>query len=186
MRNSNAVGLLKTRINAVWQTLGGHSAPPSFICPCVIEKMESGLPCCSAAAVCPQLQGDDAREWRGTPSTSPGERGGCSEAALCFCCFCLVPQSCPTLLRPPWAVAHQAPLSMGFSRQECWTGLPFPPPGDLLYPGIELASPALAGGFFTSKLPGNPDSLLTCGQIFFTFFFSFEKLKISTLKHAAS
>ena len=75
MRNSNAVGLLETRINAVWPTLGGHSAPPSFICPCVIEKMESGLSCCSAAAVCPQLQGDDAREWRGTPSTSPGERG---------------------------------------------------------------------------------------------------------------
>ena len=51
----------------------------------------------------------------------------------------------------PWAVAHQAPLSMEFSRQEYWSGLPFPTPGDL--PGIEpasLASPALAGGFFTT------------------------------------
>ena len=46
---------------------------------------------------------------------------------------------------------------MGFSRQEYWSGLPFPPPGDLLDPGIELASPAssaLAGGFFTNEPPG--------------------------------
>ena len=41
----------------------------------------------------------------------------------------------------PWAVACQAPLSMGFSRQEYWSGLPFPPPGDLLDPGIEPVSP---------------------------------------------
>ena len=53
----------------------------------------------------------------------------------------------------PWAVAHQAPLSMGFPREEYWGGLPFPPPGDLSDPGIELASlvsPALAGGFLTT------------------------------------
>ena len=43
----------------------------------------------------------------------------------------------------PWAVAYQAPLSMGFSRQECWSGLPFPSPGDLPDPGIEPGSPAL-------------------------------------------
>ena len=41
----------------------------------------------------------------------------------------------------PWTVAHQAPLSMGFPRQEHWSGLPFPPPGDLPDPGIEPASP---------------------------------------------
>ena len=53
----------------------------------------------------------------------------------------------------PWTVAHQAPLSMGFSRQEYWSGLPRPPPGDLPNPGFELASlmsPAFAGGFFTT------------------------------------
>ena len=53
-----------------------------------------------------------------------------------------------------WVVAHQAPLSMGFSRLEYWSGLPFPPPGNLLDPVIEpesLASPALAGGFFTTE-----------------------------------
>ena len=48
------------------------------------------------------------------------------------------------------AVAHQAPLSMRFSRQEYQSGLPFPSPGDLPHPGIELVSPALAGGFFTT------------------------------------
>ena len=54
----------------------------------------------------------------------------------------------------PWTVAHQAPLSMGFSRQEYWGGLPYPPPGDLLDPAIEpksLTSPALACGFFTTS-----------------------------------
>ena len=58
---------------------------------------------------------------------------------------CLVPKSCPTLLWPPWTVAHQAPLSMGFSRQECWSGLPFPSPGDLPNTGIKPASPAVGG-----------------------------------------
>ena len=51
-----------------------------------------------------------------------------------------------------WTVARQAPLSMRFSRQECWNGLPFPTPGDLPDPGIEpesLVSSALVGGFFT-------------------------------------
>ena len=53
-----------------------------------------------------------------------------------------------------WTAAHQAPLLMGFSRQEYWSGLPCPPPGDLPNPGIEptsLKSPALAGGFFTTS-----------------------------------
>ena len=57
------------------------------------------------------------------------------------------------LLVTPWTVACQAPLSMGFSRQEYWSGLPCPPPGDLLDPGIEPASLsyALAGRFFTTS-----------------------------------
>ena len=58
------------------------------------------------------------------------------------------------LCATPWTVAHQAPLSMGFSRQEYWGALPFPPPGDLPYPGIKpssLLSPVLAGRFFTTS-----------------------------------
>ena len=60
------------------------------------------------------------------------------------------------LLVTPRTVAHQAPLSIGFSRQEYWSGLPFPSPGDLPDPGIEPASPALAGGFFTTEPPWKP------------------------------
>ena len=62
-------------------------------------------------------------------------------------------QSCPTLATL-WTVAHQAPLSMEFSRQGYWSGLPLPPPGDLPDPGIQpesLLSPALAGRFFTTS-----------------------------------
>ena len=53
------------------------------------------------------------------------------------------------LFATPWTVAHQAPPSMDFSRQEYWSGLPFPSPGDLPYPGIEPGSPHVAGRHFT-------------------------------------
>ena len=56
----------------------------------------------------------------------------------------------------PWTIARQALLSIGFLRQEYWSGLPFPSPGDLPDPGIKPASPALAGRFFTSEPPGKP------------------------------
>ena len=55
-----------------------------------------------------------------------------------------------------WTVAHQAPLSMGFSRQEYWSGLPFPSPGDLPHPGIEPRSPTLQADALTSAPPGKP------------------------------
>ena len=56
-----------------------------------------------------------------------------------------------------WTVAHQAPLFMGRSRQEYWSGLLFPPPGEPRTP----VSPALAGGFFTTELPGKPKPQFT-------------------------
>ena len=56
----------------------------------------------------------------------------------------------------PWTVAFQAPLSRELSRQEYWSGLPFPLPEDLPDPGIEPVSPALTGGFFTTETPGKP------------------------------
>ena len=71
---------------------------------------------------------------------------------------CLVTKSCPTLVTP-WTVALQAPLSMGFSMQEYWSGLPFPPSGDLPHPGIEPTSPALTIRFFTTEPPGKPNCL---------------------------
>ena len=58
------------------------------------------------------------------------------------------------LFATPWIVAHQAPLPMGFSRQEYWSGLPFPPPRDFLTQGLNpslLMSPALSGGFLTTS-----------------------------------
>ena len=72
--------------------------------------------------------------------------------------------SCVQLFVSLWTVAHKAPLSMGFSRQEYQSGLPCPSPADLSDPGIEppsLESPALACGFFTSSVIGKPKLELT-------------------------
>ena len=68
---------------------------------------------------------------------------------MCVCSHSVVSDSCAT----PWTVAHQAPLSMGFSRQEYWRGMPFPPSAELPDPGIEPESPELTGGFFTTIIP---------------------------------
>ena len=67
----------------------------------------------------------------------------------------LVTQLCPAL-RNPWTVAHQDPLSMGFSRQEYWSGLLLPSPGNLPDPGIKPRSPALWAYSLPSELPGKP------------------------------
>ena len=60
------------------------------------------------------------------------------------------------LFATPWTVAHQAPLSMGFSTQEYWSGLPCPPPRDLPDPGFEPGSPALQADCLPSEPPGKP------------------------------
>ena len=60
------------------------------------------------------------------------------------------------LLVTPWTVAHQAPPSMEFCRQEYWSGLPFPSPGDLPDPGIEPRSPALQADALPFEPPGKP------------------------------
>ena len=82
---------------------------------------------------------------------------------LCFTfvCGCVLSHfSHVWLCATPWTVTHQSPLSMGFSRQEYWSGLPCPPPGDLPEPGIKPSSPmssALADGFFNHQCHvGNP------------------------------
>ena len=61
------------------------------------------------------------------------------------------------LFATPWTVAYQAPLSMGFSRQECWSGLPFPSPGDLPDPDIKPGSPTLRADALPSEPPGKPN-----------------------------
>ena len=78
---------------------------------------------------------------------------------LCFVLYhvCSILSTC---FVTPWTIACQIPLSMGFSRQEYWSGLPFPPPGDLPDPGVEPTSPALIGRFFTTEQQGEALLLL--------------------------
>ena len=77
-----------------------------------------------------------------------------------------VTQSCPTLATP-WTVAREVPLSMGFSRQEYCSGLPFPSPGDLPHPGIEPGSPTLRADSLPSELPGKPKNIGVGSQSLF-------------------
>ena len=75
---------------------------------------------------------------------------------VCVCvCVCLISDSY-LILSTPRAVAHQAPMSIGFPRQEYLSGLPFPSPGNLPGSGIKPVSPALAGGFFIIGPRGKP------------------------------
>ena len=67
----------------------------------------------------------------------------------------LISKSCPTLVTS-WKVDHKPPLSMGFLRQEYWSGLPFSSPGDLRNPRIEPASPALEAGSLPTEPPKKP------------------------------
>jgi len=89
--------------------------------------------------------------------------------------------SCVRLFATPWTVAYQAPPSMGFSRQECWIGLPFPSPGDLPDPGIEPWSPALQADTLLSEAPGKPhlDKTVlqkhTCSPVFIEALFTTAK-----------
>ena len=68
--------------------------------------------------------------------------------------------SCVQLFATPWTVAYQAPPSMGFSRQECWSGLPFLSPGDLPDPGIEHGSPTLQADTLLSEPPLLPEIMV--------------------------
>ena len=86
------------------------------------------------------------------PLSHPG-----SHINVHMCVHAKLLQSCPALC-DPWPVAHQPPPSMGFSRQEYWSGVPCPSPGDLRDPGIELmslTSLALTGWFFTTDYQGS-------------------------------
>ena len=84
---------------------------------------------------------------------------GETQVCVCVCVcshMCLCVFSHVQLSATPWTVTCQAPLSMGFSRQEYWSGLPFSSPGDFPDPGIKPTPSALVGGFFTTEPPGKP------------------------------
>ena len=95
---------------------------------------------------------------------------GCSGCLETVClglhaCVWAQSQNSIWLFATLWTVAHQAPLSVGSSRQEYWSGLPFPSAGDLPDPGIKPrspGSPTLAGGFFTTEPPGKPHTWAWC------------------------
>ena len=130
--------------------VGSKAAPVTRLstwhCPCV----------CSNRSVCSQ--------WRHFPE--PGNKavftqGHClpylphlQGQAACFILKYVCVLCCVCFLVTPWTVVHQAPLSMEFSRQECWRGLPFPSPGDLPDLGIEPVFPALTSGFLNTVPPG--------------------------------
>ena len=118
----------------------------------------------------------------------------CMENAACYnlgwpyigCTYVLSHLSCVQLYVTLWMVAHQAPLSMGFSRQEHWSGFPCSPPGDLPYPGVKpdsLISPALAGRFFTTSAIRETEpcmdcillQLVSCHPAYLTLFFGAPK-----------
>ena len=117
-------------------------------CSC-LENLGDGGACW--AAVC-----GVAQSW-----TRPSDLAAAAHGP-CVCVYVCDPSTHAQLLRhvqplvTPWIVACLLPLSMGFSRQEYWRELPFPPPGDLPNPGIEPVSPALTGRFFTTEPPGKP------------------------------
>ena len=96
----------------------------------------------------------------------------CWTQAYLVYAFCVLSLSLSyvQLFATPWTVVHHVPLSMGFSRQEFWSGLPFLPPGDLPNPEIELVSPALAGRFFATETPGKPSTLWFPPSIFVNSF----------------
>ena len=92
-----------------------------------------------------------------------------------LCSAVLSSFSCVQLFATPWTVARQAPLSIGFSRQEYWNGLSCPPPGDLPDPspgdlpdpGVERTSLALVDGFFTTEPLRKPARCMLCHKISF-------------------
>ena len=103
--------------------------------------------------------------WSYYPCASSGASEK-SNATINLVSCCPVVKFCP-ILATPWTVTCQAPLSMGFPRQEYWSGLSFPTPGNLPDPWIEFESSALAGRLFTTEPLGKP--LLSCRSWFFPF-----------------
>ena len=129
---------------------GGGKAAPLFQPQAAWFHIFSALICypCHACFITPIL----------LPSQVLRNGDQCPWEAIALIMHAKLLQSCQTLNL--WTVAHQDPLSMGFSRQEYWSGQAFPSPGDLPYPKMELPSSALAGRFFTTEPPGKPHSLM--------------------------
>ena len=133
---------------------------------------------CRDVPVCVQaLEGPNATLWLSPPHSRGSGWGLCNTGSLLSGLTLLILQftspwslSCECIFRSsvvsdsvtPWTVAHQAPLSMGFSSKEHWSGLPFPPPGDLLNTGTEPRSPTLQTDPLLAEPPGKPKKEQGC------------------------
>ena len=129
------------------ETRVGERGPPS---PSVMTVLWMEAP--SSSQLCGRVSIQEAV--RCTPAHSNPAHSNPVRGLVFFVVVCSL--SHIWLFATPWTVACQARLSMGFSRQEHWSGLPFPSPGTLPNPGIEPVSPVLAGGFFTIEPSGKP------------------------------
>ena len=107
------------------------------------QVLEEGLTVCKA---------QDSQSWLGRAGLYKDMMTGKR-----YSCCGLVSRSSLTLVTPR-TIIHQAPLSMGFSRQKYWSGLPFPSPGDVLHPRIKPGFPALQAGYFLTELWGKPST----------------------------
>ena len=133
-------------------------------------------------------------EWIKNMSYSTRNFAQCSVAAWmggefgeeCVCVFvCVCVLSRVWLFVTPWSLASQVPVSMEVSRQEYWSRLPSPSPGDLPNPGIEppsLASPALAGGFFTTMSGTMTESLWSSPEAITALFIGYTPIQNKTFK----
>ena len=132
----------------MWSTREGNGKPLQYSC---LENLVNNMKRQKDRPLRDELPGlvgaqyATGEEWRNNSRKNEEAGGGAG----------LVAQPCLTLVAP-WTVARQAPLSVGFSRQEYWSGLPFPSPGNLPDPGIEPRSPALQADSLLTELQGKP------------------------------
>ena len=124
------------------------------------QEYWSGLPCPPPEDLpIPRIESTSLghSELRSCSSNILGVSVGCFQMKLIFKSVCVLVSHLFQFFLTPWTVAHQAPLSMGFPKQEYWSKLPFPSLGDLPYPGIEPRSPALQIESLPSELPRKPN-----------------------------
>ena len=140
-------GLYPTRLLGPWDLPGKHTGVGChFLLEGIFPTQGSNPGFPHYRQTLYRLSHREVQDWKGK-----------HKVTLCVCvcvCVCVWSRFSGVWLLILWTVAHQDPLSRGFSRQEYWSGLPLPPPGNLSNPGIEplsLMSPALAGKFFTTS-----------------------------------